>query len=77
MNVTKSVTLVLTEEQINAVNTLLATRSNKTFEQLVHQCFEHGVKNLAYRTERNRTQYTAFKEWKQQRNNVSQESENE
>lgn len=50
----KQIMVTLNDEAVVAVNKLLATRSNKTFEQLVQDLTRTGIENALYRQERNR-----------------------
>ena len=58
------VTLTLSDKQIEAINEALQTRSGKNAVQIVEQAFNLGIRQLNYRTERNKEQYASFKEWR-------------
>lgn len=60
----KSITLTLTDDVVAKINEALETRANKTFDEVALQALVMGIKQLNYRTERNRDQYAQFKEWK-------------
>lgn len=55
----------LNAEQKSLLNTLKQTREGRTDKEILTQCLEHGLKNIAYRTKRNKDQWSQFKAWKQ------------
>lgn len=62
----KNINITLSDAQVSKINQLLNTRERDTFDSIVARVIERGIYDLAYRTQRNKQQYAAFKEWKQQ-----------
>jgi len=59
-----TITITLTEEQVNKLRKLATTRENQTLEQIASTVVERGLYDLAYRTKRNKEQWSQFKEFK-------------
>ena len=57
--------ITLSAEQQAKLKQLKATRMDKTDEELIIQCLNHGLTNIAYRTQRNKQNWAEFKAWKQ------------
>jgi hypothetical protein len=56
-----------TTEQLQKLQQLGATREGKTITELMAQVVDRGLYDLAYRTKRNKEQWSQFKEWKKNR----------
>ena len=58
---TTTIELTVTDELAQLLAQMLETRPKDTIASLAQRCFEFGVKNKAYRTERNKKVYAQTK----------------
>ena len=68
-----TMTISISDKQLEQISQLLETRGGKTMEQIVDQALAHGLNNMAYRTERNKRVYQNIKQQEAELNAMREE----